>query len=54
MSEHACYHSWNAGYAFQEDESRDPFLLGHEMGLGDGVGVCWSCVIPGDEIHTPA
>lgn len=54
MSEHPCYHSWNAGYAFEEDESRDPFLLGHDMGFGECVCVCWSCVISGDEIHTPA
>jgi hypothetical protein len=54
MAQHPCYHSWDAGYAFQEDESRDPFLLCHYVGFGECVCVCWSAVVSGDEIHTPA
>lgn len=32
VPEHPCYHAWDASYAFEEHESCDPFLFGHDLG----------------------
>jgi hypothetical protein len=53
VAEHSCYHAWHAGYTLQEDESRDPFLFGHDVAFGKVAAVGGGSV-SGDNVHSPA
>lgn len=52
MSQHAPDHSWDTGDTFEEDKSREPFLLRHakpDVVFFAGRGMAISCY----QVHSP-
>lgn len=53
MSQHTSNHSWHTSNTLQEDESSEPFLLGHlELGLMFFARRRMS--VPGYKVHAPS